>query len=194
MDEKEYTSIISESLTSVVKTVEALKKCLFSRDKRRMKETAKDFYASLKRSLPLVNEVMARAEKSEIDKKIIGIVPTLQQLGIATEDLVTAIQVAVETDVAFTDKALAEVSEVMSLLKDLARDTNDVFATGNQDFCRYVLSLAQRVRERVIECSLEHQGRLLTGICTPKASFVYLDIINSMRRVSQELAQLCEAA
>jgi len=193
MEEKEYTRIISESLTSVIKTVEALKKCLFSRDKRRMKETVKDFYASLKFSLPLVTEVMARAEKSATDKRVIGIVPTLQQMGIATEDLVTAVQVAVEADVAFTDKALAEISEVMSLLKDLARDTNDVFTTGNRDFCRYVLSLAQRVQERITECSLEHQGRLLTGACTPKASFVYLDIINSIKRIAQELGHLCEA-
>jgi phosphate:Na+ symporter len=192
MDEKEYSRIISENLVSLSNAVEAMKKVLFSRDKKRMKETIKEFYGSLKLSLPLINEIMARQEKSVTDKKIIGVVPTLQQMGIATEDLVTAIQVAVETDVAFTDKALAEISEVMSLLKDLARDTNDVFTTGNQDFCRYVLSLADRVQVRVNECALEHQGRLLTGACTPKASFVYLDIIYSAKRIAQELARLCQ--
>lgn len=192
MDEKEYTRIISESLASVSKTVEALKKCLFSRDKKKMKEIVKDFYASLKVSLPLVDEVFAKTEKTAMDKRILTVVPTLQQLGSATEDLVTAIQVAVETDISFTDKALAEISEVMSLLKDLARDTNDVFTTGNEDFCRYVTSLAQRVQARVSECALEHQGRLLTGACTPKASFIYLDIINSIKRTAQELARLCE--
>ncbi len=192
MDEKEYTRIISESLVSVSKTVEALKKCLFSRDKKRVKEIVKEFYVSLKVSLPLVDEVFARTEKTATEKRLLAVVPALQQLGSATEDLVAAIQVAVETDISFTDKALAEISEVMSLLKDLARDTNDVLNTQNEDFRRYVSSLAQRVQERVNECALEHQGRLLTGACTPKASFIYLDIINSAKRIAQELSRLCE--
>ena len=193
MDEKEHVRVIGESLSSFGKTVDDLKKCLFSRDKRRMKETVKDFYTSLKLSLPVFDEVMERAEKSQVDKRLLGLLPMLQQTGIATEDLVRAVQTTLEAEVSLTDKALAEISELMSLLKDLARDTNDVLTTGNQHFCKYVLASAERIQQRVNECAVEHQRRLIVGVCTPRASFIYLDIIHSLKRIAQELALLCEA-
>jgi phosphate:Na+ symporter len=194
MDEKEHVRVITESLDSFGKTIDNLKKCLFSRDKKRMKEVLKEFYASLKLSLPVFDEIMERAEKNEVDKRLLGLLPMLQQVGIATEDLVGAIQTAVDAEVSLTDKALAEISEIMSLLKDLARDTNDVLTTGNQHFCRYVLASAERIQQRVNECGVEHQQRLIIGVCTPRASFLYLDVIHSLKRIAQELARLCEAA
>jgi Na+/phosphate symporter len=193
MDEKEHVRVISESLDSFARTIDNLKKCLFSRDKKRMKEVVKEFYASLKLSLPVFDEIMERAQKSEVDKRLLGLLPMLQQVGIATEDLVGAIQTAVDAEVSLTDKALAEISEIMSLLKDLARDTNDVLTTGNQHFCKYVLTSAERIQQRVNECGVEHQQRLIIGVCTPRASFLYLDVIHSLKRIAQELARLCEA-
>jgi Na+/phosphate symporter len=194
MDEKEHVRVISESLGSFGETVDNLKKCLFSRDKKRMKEVVKEFYASLKLSLPVFDEIMERAQKNDVDKRLLGLLPMLQQVGIATEDLVGAIQTAVDAEVSLTDKALAEISEIMSLLKDLARDTNDVLTTGNQHFCKYVLTSAERIQQRVNECGVEHQQRLIIGVCTPRASFLYLDVIHSLKRIAQELARLCEAA
>jgi Na+/phosphate symporter len=194
MDEKEHVRVIGESLNSLGKTVDDLKKCLFSRDKRRMKETAKEFYASLKLSLPMFDEVMERAEKNQVDKRLIALLPMLQQTGIAVEDLVSAVQTTLDAEVSLTDKALAEISELMSLLKDLARDTTDVLATGNQHFRKYVLASAERIRQRVNECAVEHQQRLIIGACTPRASFIYLDMISSLKRIAQELARLCEAS
>jgi Na+/phosphate symporter len=194
MDEKEHVRVIAESLDSFGKTIDDLKKCLFSRDKRRTKETVKAFYTSLNLSLPVFDEIMERAEKNETDRKLLSLLPMLQQIGIATQDLVGAIQTAVDAEVSLTDRALAEISEVMSLLKDLARDTNDVLNTGNEHFCKYVLASAERIQQRVDECAVEHQQRLIIGVCTPKASFLYLDVIHSLKRLAQELARLCEAA
>jgi Na+/phosphate symporter len=194
MDEKEYTQVITTSLNSLGKTLEDLKKCLFSRDKRRMKQTVETFYPALKATLPLFDQIIERKEKNEFEKKLLGLLPMLQQVGIATEDLVGAVQVTVDAEISLTDKALTEISEIMSLVKDLARDANDVLTTGNQRFRKYVLWSAERVRERAGECGVEHQQRLIIGVCTPKASFLYLDLINSLKRIARELARLCEAA
>jgi phosphate:Na+ symporter len=97
-----------------------------------------------------------------------------------------------EAEVSFTDKALAEISEIMALVKDLTRDANDVLTTGNPHFRAYIASSAQNVMQRVDELGLEHQKRLVVGICTPKASFLYLDILHSLKRVAQALSHLSE--
>lgn len=194
MNEPTFESVIGDILESLGKTVEGLKNCLFSGNKRLMNETRKAFAASLRSSLPTFNQAIQRKVKSPLDERLLALLPACQRLGIAMEDLVDGVQAMVETGVCLTDKALSEISEVMALLKDLARDTNDAISSGNSHFREYAVSSARHIRERSVEVGLGHQERLDTGICSPKASFLYLTVMDSLKRVAQELGNLCEKA
>jgi len=194
MDEKEYAQVIAEALQSLGRTIEDLKRCLFSRNKRLMNQTKRNLAASVRASVPLLEETAEKSEKNALDRWFLELLPSLQRLGIGVEDLLGGVQIAVETEVSLTDKSLSEISETMALLKDLARDTNDVLATKNSHFRTYAVSSVEHLLQRVCECGLEHQQRLATGVCSPKASFLYLDIMESVKRIAQELGNLCEKA
>jgi Na+/phosphate symporter len=194
MDGKEYTEVIAEALGSTGRAVEDLKKCLFSRNKRLMGETKKNLMASVKAGLPLFEKVMEKKEKDAVDQWFLELLPYLQRLGIAVEDLAGAVQIAVDTEVSLTDKALTEISEILALLKDMARDTADVLATKNANFRTYAVSSAKNLLQRTNEYGIDHQKRLIEGVCSPKASFLYLSIIDSAKRIAQELGSLCEKA
>lgn len=194
MDEKAYARAIGEVLESLGKVMDDAQKSLFSRDKRRLKETEKAFAAYLKSSLPLFEETAAKKEKTEDDKAFMALLPALQRVGIGAEDLLSGIRMTLEAEISFTDKALGEISEIMALVKDLARDAGDVLVTRNARFREYALSSARHILERVDDCGLEHQQRLIVGICPPKSSFVYLDVVHSLKRLAAELAALLESA
>ena len=102
----------------------------------------------VKSSLPLCEALIAKKEKVQADQEFLALLPSLQHLGIVGKDLLQGTRTALEAEISFTDKA-GEISEVMSLVKDLARDTNDVLATGNARFREYARSEANRVIERV---------------------------------------------
>jgi Na+/phosphate symporter len=193
MNEKEYLHAVEVSLNSLRTMIEELKRCLVSRDKKRMRETVKTFNAALATTLPLFDEVVGKTEKTAAEKSLLGLLPSLQQLGSAAGDLVHGVQAAVEVDVAFTDKALAEIGEVMGLVMDLARDTCDAMMSENERFKEYALSEARSTCDRIRDFGVEHQQRLVIGMCAPKASFLYLDIMNSLKRITQELSGLFEA-
>jgi Na+/phosphate symporter len=194
MKEPTPESVIGDILESLGKTVEGLKNCLFSRSRRLMNVTRKAFAASLKSSLPAFSRAIQRTGKSPLDERLLALLLVCQRLGIAMEDLVGGVQAIVETDACLTDKALAEISEVMALVKDLARDTNDAISSGNSHFREYAVTSARHIRERSAEVGSEHQERLVTGACSPKASFLYLTVMDSLKRVAQELGNLCEKA
>ena len=194
MDEKECTRVIAQALDALGRTIEDLKKALFSRNKRLMNETKKNLTSSVKASVPLFEDMMEKSEKSPLDKRFIELLPSLQRLGIAVEDLLGGVQTAVDAEVSLTDKALSEISEMMALLKNLARDTQDVVSTRNSHFRTYAVSSVEHLFQRTCECGLEHQQRLVIGVCSPKASFLYLDILDSIKRIAQELGVLCEKA
>lgn len=194
MNEKEYAQAATQALESCVKTIDDLKKCLFSRNKRQLSEIRRNLAVSVKASLPLFEEAMEKKEKSGLDQWLVELLPPLQRLGIALEDLLEGVQMAVDAEISLTDKAMGEVNEMMALLKDLARDTNDVLSTKNAHFRAYAVSSAEHVLQRTAECGVEHQQRLIVGVCSPKASFLYLNVMDSMKRIAKELGALCEKA
>ena len=151
-----------------------------------MNETKRNLATSVRASVPFFEETVKKKEKNAIDQQFLELLPSLQRLGIAVEDLLGGIQTAVDAEVPLTDKALGEINEVMALLKDLARDTSDVLATKNTDFRAYTVSSVEHLLQRTYECGLDHQERLVTGTCSPEASFLYLDIMDSVKRIAQE--------
>ncbi len=192
MDEKEFLKTTTDILAPLVQIVDDLKRCLLSRNRRGLKEIEKRVVAATMSSLPLFEELVQKGQKTAVDEKSVNFLPVLQKLGIGTGDLLSGIRTALETEVPLTDKALAEISEIMALTKDLARDTGDALTTGNGNFRQYAITSAANLLKRADECALDHQQRLITGRCTPKSSFVYLDIMQSLRRTARELASLCE--
>ncbi len=194
MNEKTYVEPVGQILESVGNTIDEVKRCLFSRDKRRLTQAEKVFSSDLTSSLPLCEALIAKKEKLQADQEFLALLPSLQRLGIAGEDLLQGVRTTLEAEISLTDKAFGEISEVMALVKDLARDANDVLTTGNARFLEYARAEANHAIDRVEEYGLEHEQRLTVGACSPKASFVYLDIMRSLKRIATELASIAEKA
>ena len=194
MNERTIENVIGEILESVGKTVEGLKNCLFSGNKRLMNETKKAFAASLRSSLPAFVEAIQRTGKSSADERPLMLLPACQRLGIAMEDLVGGVQAMVETGICLTDKALAEISEVMALLKDLARDANDAISSGNTHFRRMpspppAASASDRQRP-----GWSTKNGSSPESARPRLLSSYLTVMDALKRVAQELGDLCEKA
>ncbi len=55
---------------------------------------------------------------------------------------------------------------------------------------------ARRGMEEVIKLADEyevvHQQRLIEGVCMPKASYLYLDIVDSFKRITKSLDEFAE--
>ena len=194
MNEKTYVELIGQILESLGNAIEEIKRCLFSHDKRRLTHAEKAFASDLKSSLPLCEALIVKKEKLQGDQEFLALLPSLQRLGIVGEDLLQGARTTLEAEISLTDKAFGEISEVMALVKDLARDTNDALVTGNVRFREYARAEANHAIDKVEEYGLDHEQRLAVGICSPRASFVYLDIMRSLKRITTELASLAEKA
>jgi Na+/phosphate symporter len=194
MNENAYVELIGQILGSLGTAIDEAKRCLFSRDKRRLAHAEKAFAADLKSSSPLCEALIAKKEKLQGEREFLVLLPSLQRLGIVGKDLLQGVRTTLEAEISLTDKAFGEISEVMALVKDLARDTNDVLATGNARFREYARAEANHAIDRMEEYGLDHEQRLTAGTCSSRASFVYLDIMRSLKTIATELASLAERA
>ncbi len=194
MDEQQLAKTTNDVLTAFGTIFGDLKRCFLSHDINKLKGVEETFNKAMKASLPLFDDLAQKKQRSVVDEKALALLPSLQRLGLATDDLMRAVRTTIESGVSFTDKALGEIGGVVVLVKELFRDTNDAIATRNSHFCQSAITAGESAIRKADEAMLEHQQRLITGVCSPKASFVYIDIMQSLKRVARELSSVCEKA
>ncbi len=194
MEEKEYVRTICEILDSVEPILEHIKKCIFTEDRSCLEKAEKAQRAVLRSCLPLAEELAGKKEKSMLELRFLTILPFLQKLGVEIGDLLRASSTKLQSSIPFTEKALKEIKDVIAGTEDLARDAKDCFLTKNPHLSQRVQSDLSRLHAMTDEFSIEHQGRLISGLCVPKASYLYLEMMGSLRRAMSQIALLSQEA
>jgi Na+/phosphate symporter len=92
----------------------------------------------------------------------------------------------------FSEKALAEIKELYVILEEQFRNTRDYIATKNPVLKAEINAGRERIFKTIDEYAVIHQGRLITGVCMPQASYLYLDIVDSIKRISRGLIDFVE--
>jgi Na+/phosphate symporter len=194
MEEREYQATLTQIFDAMMSCVGQAVKCVPTHDKKCLERAEKEFFNAATASLPLADRLTKQPEKNELDKKFLALLPTLQKTGLAMDDLLSRIRRKVEADMLFTDKANAEITEIMKRVIDLTRDTKDIFVTRNPRLLNNVKADLDKVIASADGYASEHQQRMITGVCTPKASYIYVDMIESLRRMAVNLVSLAEQA
>ncbi len=192
MDKQEYLDTFQRILDWMSVTVDDMKRCLYADDKACLSKAQSEFKEMLVAALPLINKVSAQEEKSELEKRLLMLVPSLQRMAQAMETILVRTKTKCESAILFTEKGMGELTQVISSVKELTRDTRDIFATANPRLKSHARTEMDKITRMADDFSLEHQQRLIVGACTPQASYLYVDMMDGFKRIARELAYLAE--
>lgn len=132
------------------------------------------------------------------DQELLFVPMHLERIGDNIEFLVRAIKAVVREGIPFTDRAIKEVNALFEQAIGLVECLRDVMPTKNRLLLGHMLEEGQRYEEMATEYTLYHQQRLIEGVCMPKASSVYVAIVDYFKGIESHVRQatqkLCAAA
>ena len=192
MEKQEYQETLQRILGWMTVALDNVKRCLYSHDQQCLAGAQNEFKEMLVAALPLINKVTSQPEKNELEKKLLTLVPSLQKIAQAMETVLMRTKTKCGSAILFTEKGMNELTQVLSSVRDLARDTGDVIATGNPHLKSAVKTEMERIFAMADDFAIEHQQRLILGFCTPQASYLYVDMLDALKRIARELAYLSE--
>jgi Na+/phosphate symporter len=192
MEKQEYQDALQKILGWMTVALDNVKRCLYSHDKQCLAGAQDEFKEMLVAALPLINKITAQPEKNELEKKLLTLVPSLQKIAQAMETVLVRTKTKCGSAILFTEKGMNEIIDVISSVRELARDTSDVIATGNPHLKKTVKTEMERISRMADDFALEHQQRLVLGSCTPQASYLYVDMLDALKRIARELVYLSE--
>ena len=137
--------------------------------------------------------VCSPATAGEILKTVVLFPGRLERAGDLLESIINVVKIKAREGTPFSDKALAELEQLFDLLTKILTNFGDLVMTRNRTLADDLLAEQSRLGQMTVDFALAHEDRLIGGVCSPKASSLYLDILDSVKNVNGHLKAMTES-
>lgn len=192
MEEKELTNGFLETFEALTPILEKVYKGFVANNHALIKESLDNFHKTLNAKLPFVEKIITEKDKGPVEKKFVNMILAFQAVALAIDNLVNKMLVKAEAKILFSEKATSEIKTLLHITYNQFRDAKDYISTQNPVLKNNIKEAKEKLVELVADYDVVHQNRLITGICMPKASYLYIDITDSLKRISRGLVDFVE--
>ena len=125
--------------------------------------------------------------------KIFIMFPThLGRVGDYAERILNCCKIKCNDGLNFSDIANEELDQTFKLMLDMMINFRDTLIVPNSFLVKHVISQAKQLDQLCQDWQLAHVERLLDGSCAPRASSVYLDILESTQSLARHIKEMAE--
>jgi Na+/phosphate symporter len=192
MEEREITERICKLFEDTVPILHSIYNGFMGQKLNLLKESRTKFRENLVATLPGVEEIIEDPNKNQAEQMFLKTLPHLQRIALALDNLLDKMEAKVEGNLLFTDKALDEIKQLMVAVAAEFVDVKDYCATRNPVLKKQIQDNLGKVTNLINEYDSVHQNRLISGVCMPQASYLYIDMTDSLKRMSRELSSFAE--
>ena len=192
MEERELTQWLHAVFMATIPALENIEKGFNIQNETMLEQGETQFVAILTSNLTLADRIIAEGQKTKADRRFLYLLVPLQRIALAVRSLIASKKLKFLRDVIFNEKVIAEVAKLLSVMKTQFRDTGDLIITKNPTLKENIKSGMERIVGLADEYALTHEERLHAGLYTSRASYVYLDVIDSIKRIALELVSFSE--
>jgi len=192
MEEKELTQRLYEMFQATIPALENIEKGFMTQDQTMLQRRETQFVEILASNLSFAEKIIMEKQKNEVDRRFLNLLVPLQKIALAMRSLMAKKKMILLRDVILSLKATTEVMDLLTVMKTQFRDTRDLILTKNPTLKENIKSGMEKITEMADKYALMHEERLITGVCMPMASYLYLDIIGCIKRIAQELVSFSE--
>ena len=192
MEQTELNQRLSAMFKEMLLVLESAKKGYSTGNQMTLTEAETKLTSLLTSNLLFTEGLVKKKTKDEVEKKYLTLLPHLQLMAVTVRNLINEKKKKIESKHLLTDKAVNEIKELFTLMQTQCEDTADYILTRNPHLRMHIRTGMESLFDRADDYVTEHQVRLIAGVCMPKASYLYLAIVDCIKDVSRELASFSE--
>ncbi len=146
----------------------------------------------------IVAKLVAKAKvtsSTKLKKYISGLITVGSHIELMEDNvlsLLSTIRTKIEESMLFSDKAVDELNFLFKNTKGILKSTADALVTQNRILGKQILIEEEAIRQKACDYETVHEDRMISGVCVPKASKLYIDMVNSIREINWHVRQVLE--
>jgi Na+/phosphate symporter len=165
-------------------------------DKERLSQAesiGREIHQKEKQLTHLIMTKLSRREEPIKQIEGLALLPGhIERIGDNIELLIRCIRTMTQEGTLFSERAIKEVNALFSKAIELLECVRDALKTKNKVLVRYIKEEGEKFQEMIREYSLAHYERLIEGTCIPKASSVYLAILDYLVEIERHIRQMAD--
>ncbi len=192
MGPKETINGIYELFLKVVEAVELERKSSLCSRSVFLDEASRIILDVRKHQAGLVLKLSQTGVKDPVLLKYATVPGHIERICEYMENMNRALSARCNEGIRFSDKATDEVNYLFEELKGILLNTSGMLGTGNFILAGHIKHAELAFSESAREFAARHRERIEEGLCLPKASSIYMDMLNSFMAIawhSKEIMQ-----
>ena len=109
----------------------------------------------------------------------------LERIGDSVEALARCVQGMHRDGIPFSERAVTEVRELFDRALELVNGVAAAIRTGDASCLHRTRAAGEEFQTRSDQVALAHQERLLQGVCAPRASSIFLSMLDAFREIER---------
>ncbi len=194
MEDERLTKMLSDVFGEALPILQNARKGFITDNVALLKDSIAKFRELLKSRVAFSESIIKKTDKNEAEIKYVSTVIPLQSAAQAITNVMEKMAIKAEAQIPFTDKALKEIGSLLIIVYTQLTDARDYLVTGNPHLKENIRKNMEEIKRLAEEYELVHQNRLIMGVCVPKASYLYIDITDSLKRAARAMVQFSEKA
>lgn len=138
------------------------------------------------------NLACALTEPKDMCRAIILFPGHLERIGDFLESVLNCCRIKARDGVPFSEKALFEIDDLLKFVLEMLKNLRDSIIAPNKYLLTHIVHEEKRLSQLCQDMQVAHVERLLQGICTPRGSSLYLDILESIQGVMRHVSSMAE--
>lgn len=140
---------------------------------------------ALKKQADLLTEKVVTLARDNPDLRHYVPIPThIFRIAENIEKVSEAISTKIKEDILFSDRAVSEVTFLFQRLIDIMRPASDLILAPNSIIGNYIRESEAGIVRRANDYATLHEERLIEGLCLPKASALYINMLDNIKNIA----------
>jgi Na+/phosphate symporter len=140
----------------------------------------------------LTQEFIEEAKAEPYARLYVSVPGHIERMGGLIEDIIGCIRTKIRDGILFSGKAVSETSFLMERLQEVLKNASDIILARNVILKDYVKESAAEISRSASEFATMHEERLVEGLCMPKASPLFLDILDAIKGIAWHAKEMSE--
>ncbi len=132
----------------------------------------------------LTPELVELAGTDEAARMYSSIPSHLERIASNIEHIIRIVEQKNRENILFSDKAVSEMNFLFNRIKEVLSNLSDLVLARNKYLANYIIESEHEIERTANEFSTLHEERLIEGLCMPKASGIYVIILDSLKRIA----------
>jgi Na+/phosphate symporter len=185
--------------SKIIEMTRLLSECLVTGDMSQMDQCAAFAREVHKEEKVLTKYLVHSGVSGNILQGVLGFPYRLERIGDLLENLLRCCRTMHQSGIQFSDRAMEQLKELFTLVIEALNNLQDAFCSPIPSLPKAISARGKTVPQIIDYFRSEHWERVEAGQCSPEASSLYLDILDSIKwtyeyteEMRSSLIELCE--